>query len=107
MKEGIVSREIFTEVIEEVQKSYDYQEGLNNFFEKNSVDGYIYQPDCICAVIKLLHNIFIEKDTNEWISYFCFEINFGRKYKEGLVLDKDGKNINLSTIDDLYNLLTE
>lgn len=107
MKEEIVSRKFFTEIIEEVQKSSDYQEGLNNFFNKNGVDGYIYQPDCICAVIKLLHYIFGESDADEWISYFCLELNFGRKYKDGLVLDKDGKNINLATIDDLYNLLTE
>lgn len=107
MKEGIVSKKIFIEIIEEVQKSYDYQERLNNFFDKNGVDGYIYQPDCICATIKLLHYIFGEKDIDEWISYFCFELDFGRKYKDGLVLDKDGKNISLATIDDLYNLLTE
>lgn len=107
MKKDIITRELFKEVVEEIQKSYDYQEGLNRYFEKNNVDGYIYQPDCMCAAIKLLHNIFNEEDKDEWISYFCFELNFGRKYKDGLVSDKDGKNIPLATIDDLYDLLTE
>lgn len=107
MKKNVITRELFKEVVEEIQKSYDYQEGLNRFFEKNNVDGYIYQPDCMCAAIKLLHSIFNKEDKDEWINYFCFELNFGRKYKEGLVSDKDGKNIPLETIDNLYNLLTE
>lgn len=102
-----MNRELFTEVIEEIKKTYDYQEGLNRYFEKNDVDGYLYQPDCICAIMKLLHYIFGEKDKNEWISYFCFELNFGRKYKEGSVLDENGKNIPLETVDDLYDILTE
>lgn len=91
----------------EVQKTYDYQEGLNNYLRKQDVDGYIYQPDCVCSTLKLLHHIFGEKDRNEWISYFCFELNFGRKYKEGLVTDDNGNNISLETFDDLYTLLTK
>lgn len=106
MGEEIVTREIFKEIMEEVQKSYDYQEGLNKYFEKHDVDGYLFQPDCMCATIKLLHMIFGEKDINGWISYFCFELNFGRKYKEGAVLNEYGTPIPLATIDDLYDLLT-
>lgn len=101
-----MTREFFTEIMEEVMKSHDYQEGLNKYFEKNDVDGYIYQPDCACATLKLLHHIFGEKDVDEWISYFCFELNFGRNYKDGAVSDEHGNNIPLATIDDLYNLLT-
>lgn len=105
LRKEFITREFFTEIIEEIQKVYDYQEGLNKYFEKHDVDGYIYQPDCMYATIKLLHYIFEEKDTDEWISYFCFELNFGKKYKEGSVLDENGKSIPLETIDDLYNLL--
>lgn len=106
LEKKVISKKVFKEIMEEIQKSYDYQEGLNQYFEKHDVDGYIYQPDCMCAIIKLLHLIFEEKDTNEWISYFCFELNFGREYKEGTVLDKNGNAIPLATIDDLYTLLT-
>jgi hypothetical protein len=102
-----MTRELFKEVMNEIQKSYDYQEGLNNYFKTHDIDGYIYQPDCMCAALKLLHIYFGEKDSNEWISYFCFELNFGRKYKEGNVLDDNGKSIPLATYDDLYDLLTK
>lgn len=106
LKKEIITREVFKEIMKEIQKTYDYQEGLNKYFEKNDVDGYLYQPDCMSATIKLLHIIFEERDVDEWISYFCFDLNFGRKYKEGMVTDENGTNISLVTIDDLYDLLT-
>lgn len=106
MNKEVINRETFKDIMEEIKKSYNYQEGLNKYFAKNDVDGYIYQPDCMCAAIKLLHYIFGEKDSNEWISYFCFELDFGRKYKEGSVLDENSTPISLETIDDLYDLLT-
>ena len=106
MRKEFITREIFQEIMEEIQKAYDYQNDLNKFFEKHDADGYLFQPDCMCATIKLLHIIFEEKDINEWISYFCFDLNFGRKYKEGTILDESGAPIRLATIDDLYDLLT-
>ena len=105
MNNNLLSKDLFIEIMEDVKQTYDFQNGLNNYLRKNGADGYIYPPDCVCATLKLLHYIF-EKDVDEWISYFCFELDFGRKYKDGNVLDKDGKCIPLETFDDLYNLLT-
>lgn len=107
MIKDIITKEYFNEIMENVKNTYKYQEGLNNYFSKSGVDGYIYQPDCVDTTIKLLHNIFAEKDVDEWISYFCFELDFGKKYKEGMIRDEFGKDIPLSTYDDLYALLTE
>lgn len=107
MNKDILTKETFIEIMEDIQKSHDYQEGLNDYFKKHDVDGYIYQPDCLSSSLKLLHLIFAEKDINEWISYFCFELDFGRKYKDGMVTDENGKNISLATVEDLYILLTE
>ena len=107
MNKEIITKEYFNEIMENIKNTYKYQEGLNDYFSKNGADGYIYQPDCIDTTMKLLHNIFGEKDIDEWISYFCFELDFGRKYKDGLVKDEFGNNIQLATFDDLYVLLTE
>ena len=107
MNKDIITKEYFNEIMENIENSYKYQEGLNDYFSKNGADGYIYQPDCMDTTIKLLHNIFSEKDKNEWISYFCFELDFGKKYKDGIIKDEFGKNIPLATYDDLYKLLTE
>ena len=105
MNKEIITKEYFNEILQSVKSTYKYQEGLNDYFSKNGADGYIYQPDCVDTTLKLLHNIFGEKDKDEWISYFCFELDFGRKYKEGSVKDEFGKDIPLATFDDLYALL--
>ena len=65
MNKEIITKEYFNEIMENVKNTYKYQEGLNDYFSKNGADGYIYQPDCIDTTIKLLHNIFGEKDVDE------------------------------------------
>ena len=92
--------------MEEVKKVEDYNIGLNKYFFEHDVDGYIFQPDCIDTVLKLLHIIFGEADRDEWISYFCFELEFGKKYKDGDI-SENGKNIRLANSEDLYDILTQ
>lgn len=101
----MLSKEEFVKAINEVENVCRYQEGLNNYFRKNNVDGYIFQPDCTSTVISLLHTISGTKDKDEWINYFCFELDFGKKWKEGMITEKDGTDIILKTSEDLYNLL--
>lgn len=102
----MISREDFTSIMEDLQSVNDYTNALNDCFRKHDVDGYLFQPDCTCSTIKLLHLMFGKADEAEWIEYFVFDMDFGRKYKDGAVTDGKGKNIKLASIDDLYNLLT-
>lgn len=46
-------------------------------------------------------------DSSDWISYYIYELNWGESWKEGMVTDKNGKDIPLKTTKDLYNLLLE
>lgn len=101
----MIRKEDFVEVLCEVREVNDYQEGLNKYFNEHGADGYLFQPDCVCSVIKLLHLMFGEKDRGEWISHFCFELDFGRKWKPGGCLDDDGQEITLSTPEELYDYL--
>ena len=39
------------------------------------------------------------------IGYFIYELEFGSKWHEGMVLDKNGNDIPLKDASDLYNLL--
>ena len=100
-----LSKEDFVKAIKDVESVYKYQEGLNNFFRKNNVEGYIFQPDCASTVLRLLHMILGERDKDEWIEYFCFELNFGKKWEPGLIRDDNGLDIVLQTPEDLYDLL--
>ena len=102
---NIISKEDFIKVINDVQKVNDYGNGLNEFFRKNNVEGWLIQPDCTDTVVNLLHYIFGGKDADEWIGYFCFELDFGRKYHSGRITDADGSDIKMASAEDLYEFL--
>lgn len=103
----MISKEEFVKAINDVESVSKYHECLNNFFRKNNVEGYIFQPDCCDTVLRLLHTFFINGDKNEWIDYFCFELNFGKNWEAGLVKDEYGKEIVLNTPEALYELISK
>jgi hypothetical protein len=45
-------------------------------------------------------------DDCNWIEYFVYELNFGKKWKENCVMINN-KNFDLKTSSDLWNLLTK
>lgn len=100
-----LSKTEFIEIIEDVKKANDYQTGLNQYFKAHDTDGYIFQPDCSCTVINLLHLFFGELDCEEFISLFCFELDFGRKWKPGMVTAVNGTDLKLSNAEELYDYL--
>lgn len=53
-------------------------------------------------IVDLLEICF--KDKEKWIEYWVFELDFGDKYKEGMV-EIDKTTIHLKTSKDLYDLL--
>jgi hypothetical protein len=54
-------------------------------------------------ILKLLEIHF--NDINCWISYWVFDLDFGKKYKPGMV--KIGKEeVSLKTIEDLYKVIS-
>ena len=101
----MITKDEFVAIVNEIEQVHKYSDSLNTFFHKNNVQGYLFQPNCTETALRLLHLIFKSEDTDEWISYFCYELDFGRKYKEGIVKDKDGADIKLQTAEDLYELL--
>lgn len=101
----MISKELFVEVIEDARKSDDYQNWLNKQLKENGVDGYLFLPTCVDSVVKLLHTYFEKFDTNDIISYFCFELDYGRKWKSGMISEKNGADIDISTPEKLYEYL--
>lgn len=105
----MIDKELFCKTINNICDVTEYHNGLNEFFRKRSdVEGYLFQPDCILDVINLLHFIFGDADKEEWIDYYCFELDFGKNWKTGMVTWIDtGEDIKLETPEDLYELLME
>lgn len=44
-------------------------------------------------------------DKYDWISYWFYELEQGKKYKPGCVTEKNGKNIKMKTPGDLYECI--
>ena len=53
-------------------------------------------------VVKLLEKLMQDSIGN--ISYFIYELDYGREYQEGCISDKSG-NIDISTPEKLYDYL--
>ena len=101
----MISKEKFIKTLDEVQRVWDYSIKLNSFLRDYADDGYLMQPDCTMTVISLLHDMFGEADADDWIRYYCFELDFGRDWRPGNITAADGSDIPLSDASDLYDLL--
>lgn len=97
-----IDKELFVNIIDELDRSDRYKTDLNNFFKSHGVDGYIFQPDCAISVVSLLHNACGKADDDGLISKFCFEYNYGRKWKEE---DTEKYHMDLSDSGKLYDHL--
>lgn len=60
----------------------------------------------LSAVTGLLSYIFCDLE-DDWIGYYCWELDMGKKWQPGTVTGKDGKDIPLGTVRDLYELLID
>ena len=54
-------------------------------------------------VVKLMERLMRDNAGN--ISYFIYELDYGKKYKDGYVQDGKGNNIDISTAEKLYDYL--
>lgn len=97
--------EKFTTYITHIQQSIDCVTELNKVFRKyNTPDTYFGDSSLIDDMVALLETTL--NDTDNWISYWLFELDCGRKYIDDTVII-NSKPIPLRTIEDLWNVLNE
>lgn len=103
----VIDKKLFTDCIKALQNKWDMLCEMDILLTKYQCDSSIFGlnngPEVMLG--KLLEAVC--EDKGNWISYFCYELDFGRDWEPGDVEDKDGKDIPLGTIDDLYNLVTK
>ena len=106
----MISKEKFVEIINRLKKYNELQNDINELFNE-SIDNKemdFMNAGSICighesVVVYLLEKIF---DT-DMISYFIYELDYGKKYKAGCVLDENMNEIDLSTPEKLYDYLVQ
>ena len=104
----MISKKEFVEIIERLKNYNDLQDKIDDLF-KNNIDNKemdFINAGSICighesVVVYLLERMF---DT-DMISYWIYELDYGREYKDGYVQDGQGNNIDISTVEKLYDYL--
>ena len=77
-------------------------QALSDIFKNTymgSIENVLYN-----TLITLLEQLTIDTES-KWIEYFIYELDFGKENYRLQVYDKNNKEIPLSTIEDLWNML--
>ena len=104
----MITKERFVEIINRLENYNKLQGRINDLFDKciDNKESDFCNAGSICighesVVVELLENMF---DT-DMISYWIYELDYGRQYKDGYVQDGTGNIIDLSTLEKLYDYL--
>ena len=100
-----MTKELFIHSIEALHKQYLHDDKCAEAFKVILPNDYTTLYDnhhVIDALTKIL--VDATNDTSDWISYFIYELNFGKDWKDGMIKE-NGKDIKLQTTEDLWNLL--
>ena len=99
----------FVRIISRLRESYELVDKVNELFrnsrdnvESDFCNGAGLQISHESIVVNLLEKIM--RDHWEDISYFIYELDYGKKYRPGMVKGPDG-DIDLSTLEALYDYL--
>jgi hypothetical protein len=101
-----MNKQDFKKIILKLIALNSYTHELTNTFKKFDKDfNFISFSEYDSLVLKALE--LAMNDTEKWIEYWLYELDYGKKAKENSVIDIDGTTIPLKTIDDLYNCIQE
>jgi len=108
-----MERKLFIESIKALENQYknDIEVSKNlakafpNAFDANLLPDNHFVNNAIMKVLQVENNdTELCEHGQSWIEYFCFELDFGRKYKKGMIKD-NSKNIDFSDAGKLWDYL--
>ena len=100
-----MNKELFVNTINKMEELYEEQELFSNVLKKidNDFGGCLIHNKTITLLEDLL-NKFVN-DKYDYISYYLWELDFGKEYKDGVITEADGSIIKLSNPEELYDLI--
>ena len=107
---GILSKKEFVDVMNRLREASDLQEQVNKLFHDSREN--IENDFCNAAALQISHEnsvVFLLKrimrDQYEYIDYFIYELDYGRKYEEGMITEADGRNVDIHSSELLYDYI--
>lgn len=106
-----LTKESFCGLIDEIENHYRKIRQIEDIIGIDLVETEAF--DLLYKTVNFLTNlVYTEEELKESggfddISYYAWELDFGKNWLSGMVTNKDGKNIPLKNSEDLWNILTE
>ena len=100
-----MNKELFVNTINKMEELYEEQELFSNVLKKidNDFGGCLIHNKTITLLEDLLKKLV--NDKYDYISYYLWELDFGKEYKDGVITEADGSIIKLSNPEELYDLI--
>ena len=102
-----MNKELFVSTINSIKKQIEIGRKNSSMLQEMFPDDSIYCGYNNSELFNALNKILKEsmKDEYDWIDYFIYELDFGEKYRNGMVKEADGSIIDLSNAERLYEFL--
>lgn len=105
-----ISQKEFVEIIDKLRKVNDFTDEVNSKARKldDAIESDFFNAMSLSIshesiVVKLLEKIFNDKEGI--ISWWIYELDYGREYEDGCFIDEDRRYIDVSTAEKLYDYL--
>jgi hypothetical protein len=103
-----ITKEVFIKIMEAIQAQDKHDRACAKAFKVILPNDFTTRYDND-RMIEMLIEILKEAMADTWeysfIDYFIYELDFGRKYKDGCIVSETKENINLSSIEKLWDFL--
>ena len=106
----MISKKEFVKIINRLKETNDFVEETNDRARKlqDAIESDFFNAMGLSIsheslVVRLLEDIFDDKDI---ISWWIYELNYGKDYKDGCFTEENGIIIDVSTAGKLYDYLT-
>ena len=111
MARGLSKKE-FVKCIDHLKAARDLQDQVDELFRKSRdniewdfLNAASLQISHENLVVSLLENLMDDDEKYPDISYFIYELDYGRRWQPGYVIDGNGEDIDMSTPEKLYDYL--
>lgn len=95
----------FKRYIAHIKQEIKHVQALNDVCNSYDVIGTTFGGSILVDdMVDLLETLL--KDSEGWINYWVFDLDFGEKYHKGCVR-VDGRDIALETVDDLWRFIND
>lgn len=113
MKSQCLNKKQFLAVLDALEKQYNKDERIDKFImdEFNESSHFFFNEAHRVLwdqLVQLLCDSFPQPKHTfmDDIHYFIYELEFGKRWKSGMVSESDGTDIDMSSAEKLWNYLT-